>query len=54
MTATIGRLLQISALILLPIALSYGLFKDQVRTEVKLLALGAFLFILGRILSRER
>ena len=54
MTATIGRLLQLSALILLPIALSYGLLQDDVRTEVKLLALGAFLFILGRILSRER
>lgn len=54
MSATIGRLLQLSALILLPIALSYGLFQDDVRTEVKLLGLGAFLFILGRILSRER
>jgi len=54
MTSTIGRLLQLSALILLPIALSYGLLQDDVRTEVKLLALGGFLFILGRILSRER
>jgi hypothetical protein len=54
MTSLTGRLLQLSALILLPIALSYGLFQDDVRTEVKLLALGAFLFLLGRILSRER
>jgi hypothetical protein len=54
MPSLFGRLLQLSALILLPIALSYGLFKDDVRTEVKLLALGAFLFLLGRILSRER
>jgi hypothetical protein len=53
-SALLGRLLQLSALILLPIAHSYGLLKDQVRTEVKLLALGAFLFLLGRILSRER
>ena len=54
MTALIGRILQLSALILLPIALSYGLFQDDVRTEVKLLALGGFLFVLGRILTRER
>lgn len=54
MSATLGRLLQLSALILLPIALSYGLFRDDVRTEVKLLALGGFLFLLGRIISREK
>jgi hypothetical protein len=54
MTASIGRLLQLVALVLLPIALSYGLVQGDVRTEVKLLAVGAFLFILGRILSRER
>jgi hypothetical protein len=54
MTSTIGRLLQLSALILLPFALTYGLVYGDVRTEVKLLALGGFLFILGRILSRER
>ena len=53
MGATIGRLLQVSALILLPIALSYGLFRGEVRTEVKLLALGGFLFLLGRILARK-
>lgn len=54
MSALIGRVMQLSALILLPIALSYGLFKGDVRTEVKLLALGGFIFILGRILNRER
>ncbi len=54
MSATIARLLQLSALILLPIALSYGLFRDDVRTEVKLLALGGFLFLLGRIIAREK
>ena len=54
MSSLVGRLLQVSALIILPIALSYGLFNDDVRTEVQLLALGGFLFILGRILNRER
>jgi hypothetical protein len=50
----IGRFLQLAALVLLPIALSYGLVAGEVRTEVKLLAIGGFLFILGRILTRER
>lgn len=54
MSALFGRLLQLSALVLLPIALSYGLVQGDVRTEVKLLAIGGFLFILGRILSREQ
>ena len=54
MSATIGRLLQLVGLIILPIGLSYGLLYDAVRTEVKLLALGGFLFLLGHILTRER
>ena len=54
MSATIGRLLQMIALVILPIGLSYGLFKDDVRTEVQLLALGGFMFFLGWILARQR
>ena len=54
MNATIGRFLQASALVLLPIALSYGLVQGDVRTEVKLLAVGGFLFVLGRIIGREK
>ena len=54
MSATVGRLLQLVALVLLPIALSYGLVQGEVRTEVMLLAVGGFLFILGRILSRGK
>jgi len=53
MTPVIGRMLQLAGLIILPIGLSYGLVQGEVRTEVKLLALGGFLFILGRILSRD-
>ncbi len=54
MAALIGRLLQIVGMIVLPLGLSYGLLKDDIRTEVQLLALGGFLFVLGWILSRER
>lgn len=54
MTPLIGRLMQVSGMIILPIGLLYGLGRGDIRTEVKLLALGGFLFVLGWILSRER
>ena len=54
MTATIGRLLQVAGMIILPIGLLYGLGKGDIRTEVQLLALGGFLFTLGWILAREK
>ena len=54
MSALIGRLLQLSGMILLPIGLMYGFARDEIRTEVQLLALGGFLFVLGWILSREK
>jgi hypothetical protein len=54
MTPLIGRLLQLAGMIILPIGLSYGLIQGEIRTEVKLLALGGFLFLLGRILAREK
>ena len=54
MTPLLGRLMQVSAMILLPIGLLYGLGKNDIQTEVKLLALGGFLFVLGWILSREK
>lgn len=54
MTPVIARLLQLSGMIILPIGLMYGLGKGDIRTEVKLLALGGFLFVLGWILGREK
>ena len=54
MTPLIGRLLQLSAMILLPIGLLYGLGRGDIATEVKLLAVGGFLFVLGWILAREK
>ena len=54
MTATLDRLFQLVAMIVLPIGLSYGLLRDDIKTEVRLLAIGGFLFVLGWILSRER
>ena len=54
MTPLIGRLMQLIGMIILPIGLVHGFSSGDVRTEVKLLALGGFLFVLGWILSRER
>jgi hypothetical protein len=53
-SALIGRLLQLSGMILLPIGLLYGFGRGEIRAEVKLLAIGGFLFVLGWILARER
>jgi hypothetical protein len=53
MSATLGRLLQMIGMILLPIGLSYGLLKDNIRVEVQLLFIGGFLFLLGWILARK-
>jgi hypothetical protein len=50
----IGRLLQLSGMIILPIGLMYGFGRGEIRTEVKLLAIGGFLFVLGWILAREK
>ena len=54
MTGTIGRLLQIAGLILLPIGFSYGMFHDEIQTEVRLLFVGGALFVVGWLLARKR
>ncbi len=54
MSASLGRLMQMIGMILLPIGLSYGLLKDNIRVEVQLLAVGGFLFVLGWILARRK
>jgi hypothetical protein len=54
MTATLGRLLQLIGLIVLPIGLMYGLMRDEIRLEVRLLAIGGFVYVLGWILARDK
>jgi hypothetical protein len=54
MTATIGRLLQIAGMIVLPIGFSYGMFHDDVQLEVRMLFIGGALFVIGLLLSRAR
>jgi hypothetical protein len=54
MSPLIGRWLQVIGMILLPIGLMYGVAKDDIRTEVRLLALGGFVYVLGWILARKK
>ncbi|HWW61504.1 MAG TPA: hypothetical protein VN181_09065 [Thermoanaerobaculia bacterium] len=54
MSATVGRLLQLIAMIVLPIGLMYGLARGEIQTEVRLLAIGGFLFVAGWLMARER
>ena len=54
MTATVGRVLQIAGMIVLPIGFSFGMFHDNVQMEVRLLFIGGALFVVGLLLSRRR
>jgi hypothetical protein len=54
MSATIGRLLQIAGLIILPIGFSYGMFHDDLQLEVRLLFLGGAVFLVGWLLARRK
>lgn len=54
MRLLIGRLLQMGALLLLPIGLMYGLVRDDIATEVRLLAVGGAAFVIGWLMSRGK
>ena len=54
MTALAGRLFQMIGLLLLPIGLSIGLFRDEVQLEVRLLFIGAGFFIAGWLMARKK
>lgn len=53
MTPLIGRALQLLGMIILPIGLYIGTVRDDVRQEVKLLAIGGFVFVLGWLLAKK-
>ena len=54
MTAIAGRLFQLIGMILLPMGLLYGLVKDQIDLEVRLLVIGGAFFLAGWLMSRQR
>jgi uncharacterized membrane protein YhfC len=49
-----GRLMQMIGLLMLPIGLSLGLFRDNVNLEVRLLFIGGGVFFVGWLLARKR
>lgn len=53
MSVLLGRILQLAGMIILPIALYIGLVQNDVRAEVRYLAIGGFLYLLGWILARK-
>ncbi len=54
MTAIFGRLFQLIGLLLLPIGLSYGLLKNDISIEVKLLFIGGAFFVAGWLMARQK
>jgi hypothetical protein len=54
MTIAFGRLFQIVGMVLLPIGLSIGLFKDNVQLEVRLLFIGGAFFVVGWFMARRK
>jgi hypothetical protein len=47
-----GRILQILAMIILPVGLLIGTVRGDIRLEVKLLAIGGAVFVIGWLLTR--
>ena len=49
-----GRFFQLVGLVLLPIGLSIGFFKDEVQLEVRLLFIGGAFFVVGWLMTRKK
>ncbi len=54
MNVHFGRFFMLVGLIILPIGLSYGLVKDDLRMEEKLLFIGAGFFFVGWVMARRK
>ena len=54
MSALFGRFFQIVGMVLLPIGLSIGLFKNDVQLEVRLLFIGGAFFVVGWLMARRK
>ena len=51
--AQLGRLLQLAALLILPFGLGAGLLGNNIALEVRLLAIGGTVFVLGWLLAKR-
>ncbi len=54
MTVLFGRFFQLVGLIMIPVGLSIGLFRDQVQLEVRLLFIGGAFFVVGWLMARRK
>ena len=54
MTLLFGRFFQLVGLILLPIALSIGLFQSNGQLEVRLMFIGGAFFVAGWLMARKK
>jgi len=54
MSVLFGRFFQLVGLVMLPIGLSIGLFKDQVQLEVRLLFIGGAFFVVGWLMAKRK
>ncbi len=54
MNVLFGRLFQLIGMILLPMGLMIGLFRNDVALEVRMLFIGAGFFVVGWLMARKR
>ena len=54
MNALFGRFFQLIGLVILPIGLFIGLFRDDVNLEVRLLFVGGAFFLIGWLMARRK
>ena len=54
MNALAGRLCMLAGMIILPIGFSIGMFRDDSKTEVRLLFIGAALFFVGWLMAKSQ
>ncbi|HJW92219.1 MAG TPA: hypothetical protein VJ901_01245 [Thermoanaerobaculia bacterium] len=54
MSALFGRFFQLIGMVVLPIGLYIGLFRDDVPTEVKMLFIGGGFFLAGWLMARQK
>ena len=54
MKVLFGRFFQLVGLVILPIGLFIGLFRDDVTLEVRLLFIGGAFFVAGWLMARKK
>ena len=54
MALLLGRFFQLIGMLLLPLGLMIGLFRDNVALEVRLLFIGGAFFVAGWLMARKK